>query len=199
MRTPLMSDQDLLKQYLAGNEMAFERLVARHKDKVYTSIYMMVKDSYLAEDIFQETYIKVIDTLRSGKYNDEGKFLPWVMRIAYNLCIDYFRRVKRGPGVVTSDGDDIFKVLKFDDVPHEVHMDVMKGENKLKGLIEMLPEEQKEVVMLRHYFDFSFKEIAEYTNVSINTSLGRMRYALINLRKLIEKHNVDVSRITLGQ
>jgi RNA polymerase sigma factor (sigma-70 family) len=199
MRTPLMSDQDLLKQYLAGNELAFERLVARHKDKVYTSIYMMVKDTYLAEDIFQETFIKVIDTLRSGKYNDEGKFLPWVMRIAYNLCIDYFRRVKRNPGIVTSDGDDIFKVLKFEDVPHEVHMDVMKGENKLKGLIDMLPEEQKEVVMLRHYFDFSFKEIAEYTNVSINTSLGRMRYALINLRKLIEKHNVDVSRITLGQ
>ena len=114
MRTPLMSDQDLLKQYLAGNEMAFERLVARHKDKVYTSIYMMVKDSYLAEDIFQETYIKVIDTLRSGKYNDEGKFLPWVMRIAYNLCIDYFRRVKRGRSWL-----DVLKAcpVPMDDLP----------------------------------------------------------------------------------
>ena len=198
MRTTTVSDQELLKQYLAGNEPAFECLVARHKDKVYTSIYMMVKDSYLAEDIFQETYIKVIDTLRSGKYNDEGKFIQWVMRIAYNLCIDYFRRVKRGPGIVTSDGDDLFKYMKFDDVPQEVHLDVLHGENKLKSIIEMLPEEQKEVVMLRHYFDFSFKEIAEYSNVSINTSLGRMRYALINLRRLIEKHKVDVSRINLA-
>ena len=198
MHTTTVSDQELLKQYLAGNEPAFECLVARHKDKVYTSIYMMVKDSYLAEDIFQETYIKVIDTLRSGKYNDEGKFIQWVMRIAYNLCIDYFRRVKRGPGIVTSDGDDLFKYMKFDDVPQEVHLDVLHSENKLKSIIEMLPEEQKEVVMLRHYFDFSFKEIAEYTNVSINTSLGRMRYALINLRRLIEKHKLDVSRINLA-
>ena len=198
MRTTTVSDQELLKQYLAGNEPAFECLVARHKDKVYTSIYMMVKDSYLAEDIFQETYIKVIDTLRSGKYNDEGKFIQWVMRIAYNLCIDYFRRVKRGPGIVTSAGDDLFKYMKFEDVPQEVHAEVLQGENKLKSIIEMLPEEQKEVVMLRHYFDFSFKEIAEYTNVSINTSLGRMRYALINLRRLIEKHQVDVSRINIA-
>jgi RNA polymerase sigma-70 factor (ECF subfamily) len=197
MRTPLVSDQELLKQYLSGSEPAFERLMIRHKDKVYTSIYMMVKDSYLAEDIFQETFIKVIDTLRSGKYNDEGKFIQWVMRIAYNMCIDYFRKVKRNPSIVTSDGDDIFKYLKFEETPADLHEEVMQGENKLKDIINLLPEEQKEVVMLRHYFDFSFKEIAEYTDVSINTSLGRMRYALINLRKLIEKHQLDVVRITM--
>lgn len=195
MRTPLLSDQELLQQYLQGNEMAFERLINRHKEKVYTSIYMMVKDEYLAEDIFQETFIKAIDTLRSGKYNDENKFAQWVMRIGYNLCMDYFRKVKRSPGIVTSDGDDVFKYMKFDDVPHDAHMDVLKSENRLKEIIDLLPEEQKEVLMLRHYFDFSFKEISEYTNSSINTCLGRMRYALMNMRKLLEKHKVDVSRI----
>jgi RNA polymerase sigma factor (sigma-70 family) len=197
MHTPAISDQELLRQYLKGSESAFELLISRHKDKVYTSIYMMVKDSYLAEDIFQETFIKVIDTLRAGKYNDEGKFIQWVMRISYNLCIDYFRKIKRAPSILTSEGEDIFKYLKIDDVAPDVHIDVMKSEHKLKSLIEMLPEEQKEVVMLRHYFDFSFKEIAEYTDVSINTSLGRMRYALINLRKLIEKHSPDLTRVPI--
>lgn len=192
MRTNHLSDQELLHSYLTGNELALERLIIRHKDKVYTSIYCMVKDEFLAEDIFQETFIKAIDTLRSGKYNEEGKFGPWLLRIAYNLCIDHFRKVKRTPGIVTSEGDDVFKYMKFDETPMEEHMELERFESKLKDLIEMLPEEQKEVVILRHFFNFSFKEVAEYTNSPLNTCLGRMRYALINLRKLIEKHHMVV-------
>lgn len=187
MRTPILSDQELIDSYLQGNEIALERLIHRHKDKVYTSIYCMVKDTYLAEDIFQETFIKAIDTLRTGKYNEEGKFAPWVMRIAYNLCIDHFRKVKRTPGIVTSAGDDIFKYMKFDETPHEEHVRVEHFESSLKELVEKLPEEQKEVVILRHFFNFSFKEVSDYTKAPLNTCLGRMRYALINLRKMMEE------------
>jgi RNA polymerase sigma factor (sigma-70 family) len=190
MRTQLMSDQELVDQYLAGNELALERLILRHKDKIYTSIYLMVKDEYLAEDIFQETFIKAIDTLRAGKYNEEGKFAPWVARIAYNLCIDHFRKLKRTPGIVTSEGDDIFKYMKFEETPVEDHVQLERFEGKLKELIEQLPDEQKEVIMLRHFFNFSFKEVSEYTKAPLNTCLGRMRYALINLRKLMEDHKV---------
>ena len=191
MRTQqVMSDQELVDQYIAGNEIALERLIERHKDKIYTSIYLMVKDQYLAEDIFQETFIKAIDTLRAGKYNEEGKFAPWVARIAYNLCIDHFRKLKRLPGIVTSEGDDIFKYMKFDETPIEEHVQLEKFEGKLKELIEQLPEEQKEVVILRHFFNFSFKEVSEYTHSPINTCLGRMRYALINLRKMMEENNM---------
>ncbi len=190
MRTQILSDQELVDQYLAGNEIALERLIHRHKDKVYTSIYCIVKDQYLAEDIFQETFIKAIDTLRSGKYNEEGKFAPWVMRIAYNLCIDHFRKLKRLPGVVTSEGDDIFKYMKFEETPMEEHMAVEKFEGKLKDLIEQLPEDQKEVVILRHFFNFSFREVSEYTKSPLNTCLGRMRYALINLRKMMEEQRI---------
>jgi len=190
MRTQIMSDQELVDQYLAGNELALERLILRHKDKIYTSIYLMVKDEYLAEDIFQETFIKAIDTLRAGKYNEEGKFAPWVARIAYNLCIDHFRKLKRTPGIVNGEGDDIFKYMKFEETPMDEHIQLEKFEGKLKQLVEQLPEEQKEVVILRHFFNFSFKEVAEYTNSPINTCLGRMRYALINLRKLMEENNV---------
>jgi RNA polymerase sigma factor (sigma-70 family) len=190
MRTQILSDQELVDQYLAGQEIALERLILRHKEKVYTSIYCMVKDQYLAEDIFQETFIKAIDTLRTGKYNEEGKFAPWVMRIAYNLCIDHFRKLKRLPGVVTGDGDDIFKYMKFDETPVEEHVAVEKFETNLKELIEKLPEDQKEVVILRHFFNFSFKEVSEYTKSPLNTCLGRMRYALINLRKMMEQQKV---------
>ncbi len=190
MRTQILSDQELVNQYLAGSEIALERLIHRHKDKIYTSIYCTVKDQYLAEDLFQETFIKAIDTLRAGKYNEEGKFAPWVMRIAYNLCIDHFRKLKRTPGVVTSAGDDIFKYMKFDDTPLEEHEAVEKFETKLKDLIEKLPEDQKEVVILRHFFNFSFREVAEYTNSPLNTCLGRMRYALINLRKMMEDQKI---------
>ncbi|MDB5281156.1 MAG: polymerase subunit sigma-24 [Bacteroidota bacterium] len=190
MRTQVMSDQELVDQYIAGNEIALERLIKRHKDKIFTSIYLMVKDQYLAEDIFQETFIKAIDTLRAGKYNEEGKFAPWVARIAYNLCIDHFRKLKRVPGIVTSEGDDIFKYMKFEETPMEEHVQLERFEGKLKELIEQLPEEQKEVVILRHFFNFSFKEVSDYTKAPINTCLGRMRYALINLRKMMEENNV---------
>lgn len=190
MRTQLMSDQELINQYLGGNELALERLIIRHKDKIYTSIYLMVKDEYLAEDIFQETFIKAIDTLRAGKYNEEGKFAPWVARIAYNLCIDHFRKLKRTPGIVTSEGDDIFMYMKFEETPVEEHIQLEKYEGKLKDLIEQLPEEQKEVVILRHFFNFSFKEVSDYTKSPMNTCLGRMRYALINLRRLMEEQKV---------
>jgi RNA polymerase sigma factor (sigma-70 family) len=191
MRANLQTDQELVQQYLSGHEASLEKLIQRHQDKVYTGIYMMVKDQYLAEDIFQETFIKVIDTMRSGKYNEEGKFAPWVMRISYNLCIDHFRKLKRLPGIVTGDGDDIFKFLRFDDAPQADHGETERVELRLRQLIDELPEEQKEVVMLRIYFNFSFREIAEYTQVSINTSLGRMRYALINLRKLMQHHRLE--------
>lgn len=190
MRMQLLSDQELIHQYLSGDSLALERLILRHKDKIYSSIYLMVKDKYLAEDIFQETFIRAIDTLRSGKYNDEGKFAPWVARIAYNLCIDHFRKLKRLPGVVTSEGDDIFKYLKFEETSNEEHIRTEKCEGKLKGLIEQLPEEQKEVLILRHFFNFSFKEVSEYTKTPVNTCLARMRYALINIRKMMDSQKV---------
>ncbi len=119
MRTPLLSDQELIDLYLAGNEQSLEILINRHKEKIFTSIYLMVKDEYLAEDIFQETFIKAVDTLRAGRYNEEGKFAPWVARIAYNLCIDHFRKLKRSPGIVTSAGDDVFRYMKFEEVETE--------------------------------------------------------------------------------
>lgn len=194
MHKQLLSDQDLVQLYLNGHEAAFERLVMRHKDRVYTAIFMLVKDQCLAEDIFQETFIKAIDRLRAGKYQDEGKLLPWLLRISHNLCIDYFRKVKRSPSMIISENNDVFKTLQFDETPVDTHLDVVQSESRLKEIIEKLPPEQKEVVMLRHYFDFSFKEISEYTNVSINTSLGRMRYALINLRKMLEDSKVEFIR-----
>ena len=138
MSKNILTDQELLQLYAQGSEAAFEQLVNRHKDRVYTAIYLMVKDQYLAEDIFQDTFIKVIDTLRSGKYNDEGKFLPWVLRISYNLCIDYFRKIKRNPGIVTSDGDDLFKYMRFEDTPVDKHLDLVQSENKLKEIIDKL-------------------------------------------------------------
>ncbi len=195
MRTQIMSDQELVDQYLAGNELALERLIIRHKDKIYTSIYLMVKDNYLAEDLFQETFIKAIDYLRRGKYTEEGKFAPWVARIAYNLCIDHFRKLKRTPGIVTSEGDDIFRYMKFEETSHEEHVHLEKFETKLKDLIEQLPEEQKEVVILRHFFNFSFKEVSEYTKSPLNTCLGRMRYALTNIRRMMEEQNVVLRQL----
>lgn len=192
MRTQLISDQVLISQYLAGNELALERLIKRHKDRVFTSIFMMVKNRTLAEDIFQDTFVKVIDTLHGGKYKEEGKFIPWVLRIAYNLCIDHFRKVKRTPTITNSEGTDIFELLKFAEDSPEDMMVKTQSNRKVKMLVDMLPEEQKEVVVLRHYLGFSFKEIAELTNVSINTALGRMRYALINMRKFIAKKEITM-------
>lgn len=179
------NDQDLVHQYLQGHESSLEELIRRHKSKIYTSIYLLVKDSYLAEDIFQDTFIKVINTLRAGKYNEEGKFLPWVIRIAHNLVIDHFRREKRTPVVTTVEGFDIFEVLKFYDESTEDKMIREQTHRDLRELIHLLPSEQKEVLIMRHYGELSFKEISEITGVSINTALGRMRYALNNLRKMM--------------
>ena len=190
MQVDVLSDKQLIGRYLAGDETALEQLIERHKEKVYTSIVFMVKDASLAEDIFQDTFIKVIDTLRGGKYKEEGKFLPWVMRIAYNLCIDHFRRLKRKPTVTNTEGFDIFGVLDFAENTAEDDLVMNQTRRKVRSLIDQLPPEQKEVVILRHYAELSFKEIAALTDVSINTALGRMRYALINMRKLIAEKNI---------
>jgi len=187
--TPL-SDQELIGLYLEGNEQAFEELLKRHKQKIYTSIYLFVKDTALAEDIFQEVFIKIIDTLRKGKYNHEGKFVQWAMRISYNMCVDYFRRTKRRPKVSPTETFDIFDVLPAKDDNAEQGMIRSQTHDKIRKLVDMLPPEQREVVILRHYADMSFKEISQLTRVSINTALGRMRYALINIRKMIEEKEV---------
>lgn len=192
MNAPLISDQELVSQYIKGRESALSKLIERHKEKIYSTIFFYVKNTALAEDIFQDTFIKVIDTLRSGKYQEEGKFRPWVLRIAHNLCIDYFRKVKRTPTVTNSEGFDIFDVLHFSNENAEDKMIKEQMTDKMKKLIDQLPPEQKEVVIYRHYADLSFKEISDLTGVSINTALGRMRYALQNLRKLIEEHSITM-------
>ncbi len=181
----IKTDQELVHLYLKGKEAALSELITRHKNRIYTSIYLLVKDEYLAEDIFQDTFIKVIKTLRAGKYNEEGKFLPWVLRIGHNLVIDHFRREKRNPTITNSDGFDIFDVLGIHDESMEEKMIKEQTHTDLKYLIHLLPSEQKEVLIMRHYGELSFKEIADLTDVSINTALGRMRYALNNLRKMM--------------
>jgi RNA polymerase sigma factor (sigma-70 family) len=192
MSKSVLNDQELVNAYLRGSEPSLEVLIGRHKDRVYSAIYMFVRDQYLAEDIFQDTFIKVVESLRSGNYKEEGKFLPWVMRISHNLCIDYFRKVKRKPAVVDSDGFDIFEVLQFQG--DNAEQAIMRDQSKaaVKNLINQLPEEQKEVVILRHYAEMSFKEISDMTGVSINTALGRMRYALINLRKMVTERSISL-------
>ncbi len=180
------TDQELIHLYLKGYEESLSELITRHKTKIYTSIYLLVKDEYLAEDIFQDAFIKVIKTLKAGRYNEEGKFLPWVLRISHNLVIDHFRKEKRSPIVVNNDGYDIFDVLGMHDESMEDKMIKEQTYADLRSLIHLLPSEQKEVLIMRHYGDLSFKEIADLTNVSINTALGRMRYALNNLRKMLE-------------
>ncbi|MGB3548667.1 MAG: sigma-70 family RNA polymerase sigma factor [Saprospiraceae bacterium] len=190
MDVKTLTDQDLITAYLDGNDSAFEELLNRHQQKIYTSIYLFVKDQSLAEDIFQEVFIKIIDTLRKGKYNHEGKFLQWAMRISYNMCVDYFRRNKRRPQVSATETFNIFDVLQSGDDNAEQTIIRNQTHEKVRQLVDALPPEQREVVILRHYADMSFKEIAKLTRVSINTALGRMRYALINMRKMIDEKQV---------
>jgi len=194
MKTPTPTEQELIQRYLAGNKASLERLIHRHQSRVYSYIIMVVKDKQLADDIFQDTFIKVINTLNSGSYKEEGKFIQWVMRIAHNLIIDHFRKSKRLP-VIDSKKDDfnIWDTIRIMDMSPEDRIIKDQIYKDLRILIEMLPAEQKEVLFMRHYSDMSFKEIADVTNVSINTALGRMRYALINLRKMIEEKNVSLS------
>lgn len=184
------SDAILVREYLDGNESSLEVLINRHKQRIYSFIYSKVLDRDVTEDVFQDTFIKVIRTLKRGKYNEEGKFLPWVMRIAHNLVIDYFRRNKRMPKFQTSKDFDIFDVISDGEESTENQMINSQVHEDVKRLIEELPDDQKEVLIMRMYKEMSFKEIAEATDVSINTALGRMRYALINLRKIIETHNI---------
>ena len=178
------SDAELIHEFLHGQEYALEVLINRYKDKVYTSVFMLVKDKYLAEDIFQDTFLKIIKTMKEGRYAEQGKFLPWAIRVAHNLCMDHFRRTRQQIPVLLPDGQDISDLFIAGDMvadgieKREVHSSVRK-------LVEELPEEQREVIVLRIYADLSFKQISDLTGVSINTALGRMRYALINLRKLM--------------
>lgn len=194
MKLRTNSDQELVHLYITGKEAGLVELIRRHKSKIYTSIYLLVKDTDLAEDIFQDTFIKVIGTLKAGKYNEEGKFLPWVIRIAHNLVIDHFRKEKRSPVIANVDGFDIFEVLKFYDENMEDKMVREQTHIDLRNMIHLLPSEQKEVLIMRHYCDLSFKEISDITNVSINTALGRMRYALSNLRKMMEAKELSLKK-----
>ena len=176
-------DSALVSLYISGNENAFELLVNRHKNKVYTTILLIVKDTETAEDLLQDTFIKAIHTMKSGRYNEEGKFSSWICRIAHNLAIDYFRKEKRNPMINIEDNGNIFNTLSFSEESIEALQIKEETHDRLRELIQQLPEAQKEVLIMRHYADMSFQEIAETTGVSINTALGRMRYALINLRK----------------
>jgi RNA polymerase sigma factor (sigma-70 family) len=190
MHSMQVSDQELIHLYMAGDQLAFESLLKRYKSKIYTQIYLFVKDRALAEDIFQEVFIKIIHTLREGKYNHEGKFVQWAMRISYNLCVDYHRRNKRRRHLSPTDDFDIFEVLRHSEESADTTMIRNETYDRVRLLVDQLPPEQREVVILRHYADMSFKEIAALTQVSINTALGRMRYALINIRKMMQEKEV---------
>lgn len=186
-----LEDRELIKGFIQGEEKFFAVLLHRHKSKIFTTIYLIVKDRDVAEDLFQEVMIKVVRMIRAGKYNEEGKFLPWVVRIARNLAIDYFRKQQRTPLQRESNDYDIFNSMQLSgpNVEHQIIRD--ENARYVRELVKRLPEKQREVLIMRHYGELSFKEIAELTDVSINTALGRMRYALINLRKMLAKQNPD--------
>jgi RNA polymerase sigma-70 factor (ECF subfamily) len=185
------SERELISNYLTGNHACLQTLIERHQSRLFAYIFMLVKDKQLADDIFQDTYVKVIKTLRSGKYNDEGKFIQWVMRIAHNLTIDHFRKSKKQNFVESYNPEyDIFDTIGLTDPSIEERMVTKQIHSDVKGLLKHLPEEQREVLYLRCYAGLSFKDISEQTEVSINTALGRMRYALINLRKYIEDNKM---------
>jgi len=185
-----LSDSCLISLYSKGNEEAMSILVDRHKSRIFTTIYLIVKDRYIAEDILQDVFIKTINIIKQKKYNEQGKFLPWILRIAHNQAIDHFRKEKRNPKITLADGSDIFNCLKFSEDFSESERLSKDSKKFLKKTIENLPEKQKQVLIMRHYMDMSFQEIAEATNVSINTALGRMRYALITLRKKIKPKQI---------
>ena len=184
------TDAFLVSAYMKGDESALCELINRHKQRIYSFIYSKVFDKDVAEDIFQDTFIKVIKTLKKGAYNEQGKFIPWVMRISHNLVIDYFRKNNRMPTFENNNDFNIFSVISDGDLNAENKMIKGQVECDVRRLIDELPEDQKQVLLMRVYKEMSFKDISEQTGVSINTALGRMRYALINLRKVIEKHNI---------
>jgi RNA polymerase sigma-70 factor (ECF subfamily) len=185
-----LPDSILVQQYVAGNEQALSELIIRHQSRIYGFIYSKLNDRDLCDDVFQDTFIKVIKTLKTKSYNEEGKFLPWVIRIAHNLIVDHYRKNKKMPMTRETETYSIFEFIKDNSSTIEGQMITEQVEVDLKRLIEELPNDQKEVLVMRMYEDLSFKEISEQTNVSINTALGRMRYALMNLRKLIEKNQI---------
>jgi RNA polymerase sigma factor (sigma-70 family) len=194
----VIDDQELVNLYINGDESALATLIQRHKSRIFSYIMHTLKNKALAEDVFQDTFIKVITTLKKGNYKEEGKFLPWVLRISHNLMIDFFRREKRMPtisGGTDSEGKtyDIFSLIGDYDKCIEQEIIELQIRTDIRKLVDLLPEEQRVVLMMRHYDDKSFKEISEQTNVSINTALGRMRYALINMRKMIEEKEIVVS------
>lgn len=190
MQYEILPDASLVTNYIHGDEGALEILITRHKQKIYSFIYSKVYDRDITEDIFQDTFIKVIRTLKRGSYNEEGKFLPWVMRIAHNLVIDHFRKNNRMPKFDNSGEFSIFSVLSDSTLNAEKQIIKDQVETDVRRLVDELPDDQREVLLMRIYNDMSFKEISDKTGVSINTALGRMRYALINLRKIIDKHNI---------
>ena len=190
MNSKTLSDAALVRNYISGDEPSLTILINRHQQRLYNFIYSKVYDRDVAEDIFQDTFIKVINTLKLGKYNEEGKFVPWIMRIAHNLVIDFFRRNKRMPKFNNREDFDIFNVLSDGSLNAEAELVRSQIHDDIRNLVEELPEDQRTVLKMRMYNDMSFREISENTSVSINTALGRMRYALINLRKLIESNNI---------
>ncbi len=194
MKKSELNDQELVQAYIKGDQSAIESLITRHRSKVYTYIILTIKNQQLAEDLFQETFIKVIQSLRGGKYKDNGRFLSWVIRIAHNLIIDHFRKEKQMNSISNDDTEvDLFNSQKFSDKNIEEIIVSSQIKSELRTLINELPSDQREVVLLRHYGELSFKEIADQTGVSINTALGRMRYALINLRKMINERELSLT------
>ena len=190
MEKAQVNDSELISLYIRGNEKAFAKLVQRHRSKIYTTIYLIVKDQYVAEDLMQDTFIKAIRTLKSGRYQDEGKFGSWLCRIAHNLAIDAFRRAKRAPQTSLDDNIGLTNSLHLSEESADDMLSREESHAHLRQLIQELPAAQKEVLLMRHYGDMSFQEIADATGVSINTALGRMRYALINLRKKMAAHSL---------
>jgi RNA polymerase sigma factor (sigma-70 family) len=184
------TDEELIALFNKGNSSAMEVLVNRHKVRIFTSIQVLVKDKYLAEDIFQDLFIKLIETFRAGKYKEENKFVQWAMRIARNLCVDHFRKIKNKPVIRTSEGMDIFVVINFAEPSAEDNIMKVQSSEQIMKLVCMLPEDQREIIILRHFADLKFREISKIMNISVNTALGRMRYALLNLRRLIEEKQV---------
>ncbi len=194
MDAQIQSDKELVEGYLSGKQSSFEQLVNRHQSRVFSYILMLVKDRQLADDIFQDTFIKIVRTIKSGAYKEEGKFIQWAMRIAHNLTIDHFRKSKRIPySDKSSEEMALTNNLNYSDDSVEFQIVTDQIHNDIRTLIDYLPEEQREVLYLRMYEEVSFKEIAEMTNVSINTALGRMRYALINMRKMVKEKNVSIT------
>jgi RNA polymerase sigma factor (sigma-70 family) len=190
----MISDYELIKRFIKGEQTCFNQLIHRHKNKVFAYISLYIRDQALAEDLFQDTFMKVIQSVRAGKYQDNGKFISWVMRIAHNLIIDHFRRIKQMNTISNDDYEsDLFNSRKLSDSTVEDDMIKRQIQKDVRKMISYLPDDQREVVILRHYAGLSFKEIADITDVSINTALGRMRYALINMRKLMEEKKISLT------